>query len=72
MTLKNATVGKEYRIREVATSDEELNAFLFSLGCYRGASITVVSRRRGGSVVAIKNSRYSIDNPLSEAISVRV
>ena len=45
MTLKEAVEGKEYIIRQINTDDEELDAFLFSLGCYSGESITVVSRQ---------------------------
>lgn len=70
MTLRDAELGKEYIIREIATQDEELNAFLFSLGCYSGEPITVVSRKRFGCVVAIKDGRYNIDNQLAEAILI--
>ena len=70
MKLKDAIEGKEYIIRHIATEDEELNAFLFSLGCYSGETITVVSRMKGGCVVSIKDGRYHIDNPLAEAIEV--
>ncbi len=70
MTLKDAIEGKEYVIQQIDTDDEELNAFLFSLGCYSGESITVVSRRKGGCVVSIKDARYSIDNQLAEAIRI--
>ena len=70
MTLKEAVVGKEYLIREIQTQDEELDAFLFSLGCYTGEPITVVSRRRGSCVVSIKDGRYCIDRQLAEAICV--
>lgn len=70
MTLLNAEEGKEYIIREIKTNDEELNAFLFSLGCFSGEPITVISRRRSGCVVSIKDGRYSIDNSLAEAIVI--
>ena len=70
MTLRDAETGKEYIIREIATDDEELNAFLFSLGCYSGEPITVVSRKRSNCVVAIKDGRYNIDNQLAEAIAI--
>lgn len=70
MNLKEAVEGQEYVIREIRTDDEELNAFLFSLGCYSGEKITVISRRRGGCTVSIKDGRYSIDNQLAEAILV--
>lgn len=70
MNLKTAETGKEYIIRSIETHDPELDAFLFSLGCYAGEPITVVSRRRGGCVVAIKDGRYNIDEQLAEAIEV--
>lgn len=70
MTLKDATEGTEYIIRDILTDDEELDAFLFSLGCYSGEAITVVSHLKGGCVVSIKDARYSIDNQLAEAIVI--
>ena len=70
MNLKNAQEGKVYIIREIETDDEDLNAFLFSLGCYSGEPITVVSRRRGSCVVSVKDGRYSIDDQLAEAILI--
>ena len=70
MNLMNAQEGKEYIVSRIDTDDEELNAFLFSLGCYSGEPITVVSRKRSGCVVAVKDGRYSIDNQLAQAIVV--
>ncbi len=70
MTLREAQLGVEYRIKRIETDDEELDAFLFSLGCYSGEPITVVSRLRSTCVVSIKDGRYSIDNALAEAIIV--
>ena len=70
MTLLNAVEGTEYIVRKIETDDEELDAFLFSLGCYAGEPITVVARRRGGCVVSIKDGRYNIDNQLAEAIII--
>ena len=70
MTLKDAIEGKEYIIRELNTGDEELDAFLFSLGCYAGEAITLVARRKGGCTVSIKDGRYNIDNCLAEAIQI--
>lgn len=70
MTLKDAREGKEYNIRQILTDDEELNSFLFSLGCYVGEAITVVAHRRGGCTVSIKDGRYSIDSQLADAIVV--
>ena len=70
MNLRNAAVGKEYIIQQVKTNDEALNSFLFSLGCYSGEPITVISHRWGGSIVSIKDGRYSIDKQLAEAIAI--
>lgn len=70
MTLKGAQAGKEYIVKQVLTQDEELNAFLFSLGLYSGEPVTVVSRRRGSCTLAIKDGRYNIDEQLAEAIVV--
>lgn len=70
MNLKEAVEGKEYTIQEIRTDDEELDAFLFSLGCYSGETITVISHRRGGCTVSIKDGRYNIDNQLAEAIRI--
>ena len=70
MNLRNAELGREYIIRSIVTDDEELNQFLFSLGCYSGEPITVVSRKFGGCTISVKDARYSIDNQLAEAIEV--
>ena len=70
MNLTNVQEGKEYIIERIETDDEELNAFLFSLGCYSGEPITVVSRRRGSCTVSVKDARYNIDAQLAEAIIV--
>lgn len=70
MTLKEAKAGEEYIIQNIVTDDEELDAFLFSLGCYSGEAIIVVSHLKGGCVVSIKDGRYNIDNQLAEAIVV--
>ena len=71
MDLTTAIEGKEYTIYKIETDDDEMDSFLFSLGCFSGEPVTVISRRRGGCTVAIKDSRYSIDNRLAKAISVR-
>ncbi|MBP0980696.1 MAG: ferrous iron transport protein A [Oscillospiraceae bacterium] len=71
MTLLNAQEGTEYIVERIDTDDEELNSFLFSLGCYSGEPITVVSRLKGGCMVAIKDGRYNIDNQLAEAIVIK-
>ena len=70
MNLSVAEEGKEHIVQRIETDDEDLNAFLFSLGCYSGEPVTVVSRRKGGCTVSIKDGRYNIDNQLAEAIIV--
>ena len=70
MNLRYAEVGKEYIVKKLETGDEELDAFLFSLGCYSGEPVTVVSRRRGSCTVSIKDGRYHMDEQLAEAIVV--
>ena len=70
MNLKYAQLGQEYIVKRIDTDDEELNSFLFSLGCYSGEPVTVISRRRGGCTVSIKDGRYNIDDQLAEAIVV--
>ncbi len=70
MTLWDAAEGTEYIIRQINTDDEELNAFLFSLGCYSGETVTVVSRLKKSCMVSLKDSRYNIDKQLAQAIEV--
>ncbi len=70
MNLTQIELGKERTIRSISTHDNELEAFLFSLGCFEGEKITVISRRKSGSIVAIKDGRYNIDTPLAQAIEV--
>ncbi len=70
MTLNEAVLGKEYTVQNIKTDDEELESFLFSLGCYSGEGITVVSRQKKTLVVSIKDARYCIDLNLADAILV--
>lgn len=70
MNLLEAKEGKKYIVKEILTDDEELNAFLFSLGCYSGEPITVISHLKGGCVVSIKDGRYNMDTDLAKAISI--
>ena len=70
MTLVDANIGEEYIIKDIATDDEELNSFLFSLGCYSGEPIPVVSRKKRNCTVSIQDARYNIDNDLAAAISI--
>lgn len=70
MNLLDAKEGEEYIVKDIMADDEELKSFLFSLGCYSGEPITVISRLKGGCVVSIKDGRYNIDTDLAQAISI--
>ena len=70
MSLFDAQLGVEYIIKDIRTDEEELNAFLFSLGCYSGEPITVVSRLKSGLMISIKDARYNIDKELADAIII--
>jgi ferrous iron transport protein A len=70
MNLTEAIEGKEYIIQSIETDDEELDAFLFSLGCYSGEPITVIAKKKKNCIVSIKEGRYSIDSELARAITV--
>lgn len=70
MDLTKAAEGKQYTIQGIETRDPELDSFLFSLGCYSGEPVTVISRRRGSCTIAVKDGRYSIDNQLAAAIHI--
>ena len=70
MNLTYAQEGKEYIVRAIETDDEEMDAFLFSLGCYAGEPITVISQKKGGCIVSIKDGRYIIDKQLAAAILI--
>lgn len=70
MNLKEAIEGNEYLIKYISTEDEELNSFLFSLGCYSGEKITVINHLKGGCVISLKDGRYNIDNNLAKAIII--
>ena len=71
MNLFEANEGIEYTVKSIETNDEELNTFLFSLGCYSGEPITVIARRKSGMTVSIKDGRYNIDVALAEAIEIK-
>lgn len=70
MNLMEAQEGQEYIVQRIDTDDEEMDAFLFSLGCYSGEPITVVARKRNSCVVSIKDGRYNIDSQLAATIIV--
>lgn len=70
MNLNDAAIGETYIIKDIQTEDEELEAFLFRLGCYSGEPITIISHLKGGCIVSIKDGRYNIDNGIAEAVLI--
>lgn len=70
MNLNDAVEGREYIIRAVDSGDEEVDAFLLSLGCYSGEPVTVISHLQGGCIISVKDGRYTIDRDLAETILI--
>ena len=70
ISLKDVVAGTTYIVKDICTEDENLKAFLFSLGCYSGEPITVISQRKGGCIVSIKDGRYNIDNDIAQAVLI--
>ena len=70
MNLNSAETGREYMITDIVTDDDEMRKFLFTLGCYSGEPVTVVSRRKNSCVVSVKDARYSIDSDLAAAVRI--
>lgn len=70
MNLNDAVEGREYIIQAVDSGDEEVDAFLLSLGCYSGEPVTVISHLQGGCIISIKDGRYTIDRELAETILI--
>ena len=68
--LAKAQINREYVVKEVRTNDEELRNFLFTLGCYEGEKVTVLSVLGENYVISIKDARYGIDKELAAAIMV--
>jgi len=69
--LSQAHVENQYIIEKIETDDKELENFLFTLGCYEGEVITLISKLAGNFVINIQNARYSIDEDLAKAIVLK-
>lgn len=69
-SLATAEVNKEYFIEAIETKNEEMKNFLFTLGCYEGEAITLISRIADQYVIVIKDARYSIDKNLASCIKI--
>lgn len=70
MTLLDANEGQEYIVLSINTEDEEMKSFLFTLGCYEGEPIFVISKKKRGITISIKDGKYSIDNFLASVIEI--
>ena len=70
MTIAEGVLGKEYKVVALHTQDEELEDFLFRLGCYVGEKSVVISHVSESYVIAIKDGRYNIDKRLAESITI--
>lgn len=70
MKLKDGKPGTTYEVSEICTDDSEMEKFLFSLGCYSGEPVTVISNKKNGCIVCIRDGRYSLDKQLSEAVII--
>ena len=70
MNLLEADPGKTYVVKEIKTDDADVTSFLFRLGCYSGEPVTLISKKRKGCVVAIKDGRYSLDHLLASSVIV--
>jgi ferrous iron transport protein A len=70
MNLAQGRINTEYIIKDINTNDEEIKDFLFTLGCYEGELVTVISILSENYVITVKDARYSIDKDLAEAIII--
>lgn len=68
--LSQGKINREYKVTAIKSEDEELVNFLFSLGCYEGEVITLISIICDNYVINIKDARYSIDKELASAVMV--
>ncbi len=69
-TLLEGQPGETYIVKDINTEDEEMNAFLFRLGCYSGEPVTLISKKKKSCIVVIKDGRYNLDQQLAEAILI--
>ena len=70
MSLLDAEPGQPYIVKDIKSDDDEMNSFLFRLGCYQGEPITLISKKKKSCIVVIKDGRYNLDKMLSEAIVI--
>jgi len=70
MALAKGKLNTTYTVQSVNTDQEDLREFLFTLGCYPGEKVTIISKLASNYIVNIKDARYSIDEDLANAIMV--
>jgi Fe2+ transport system protein FeoA len=68
--LAEATINVPYVIKDIDSTDLHMKEFLFTLGCYKGETVTVISVLAENYVINVKDARYSIDADLARAILV--
>lgn len=67
MQLSQATVGQTYKVNRIE-GKEKVQKFLFTLGCFEGEEITLISKLAGNYIVNIKDSRYALDEKMARTI----
>jgi len=70
MALSKAMLNTTYTVNGVNTDYDDIRDFLFTLGCYPGEKITIISKLASNYIINIKDARYSIDEDLANAIMV--
>ena len=70
MLLTQANENTTHIISGIETEDEDMKAFLFSLGCYKGQEISLITKKKHSLVISLKEARYNIDTCLGEAIKI--
>jgi len=69
MLLSKAKIGQTFNIKQVE-GKEKVKKFLFTLGCFEGEEITLISKLAGNYVVNIKDSRYALDENMAKSIVI--
>ncbi len=68
--LTTISLNTTARIKRLDTQNKDLEHFLFTLGCYPGEDITLVSIVSATYIIVVKDARYSIDKDFARAIIV--
>ncbi|MDW7685284.1 MAG: FeoA family protein [Bacillota bacterium] len=68
--LTHADINLPYVIKGIDAHDEGTKDFLFTLGCFEGEKVTVITVLADNYIINLKNARYSIDKGLAKAILI--